>query len=64
MQQTLQQAVQGDIALHKGDITLHAALRAFLSTRVKNQFGKKNLHEKRMQRCMQQGVQSGVAFLN
>jgi hypothetical protein len=36
MQQTLQQAVQRDVALHKCDIMLHAALRAFLSTQVKN----------------------------
>jgi hypothetical protein len=35
MQQTLQQAEQRDVALHKRDITLHAVLRAFLSTRVK-----------------------------
>jgi hypothetical protein len=34
MQQTLQQAEQRDVALHKRDITLHAALRAFLRTRV------------------------------
>jgi hypothetical protein len=36
MQQTLQQAVQRDVALQKSDITLHAAVRAFLSTLVKN----------------------------
>jgi hypothetical protein len=35
MQQTLQQAVQCDIALHKRNITMHAALRGFLSTQVK-----------------------------
>jgi hypothetical protein len=34
MQQTLQQAVQRDVALHERDITLHAALRGFLSTQV------------------------------
>jgi hypothetical protein len=32
MQQTLQQAVQRDVALHEHDITLHLALRAFLSS--------------------------------
>jgi hypothetical protein len=63
MQQTLQQAVQRDVALHKCDITLHAALRAFLSTPVKKQVGKRKWHKKRMQRCMQHGVQRGVAFL-
>jgi hypothetical protein len=35
MQQTLQQAVQRDVALHGRDITLQAALRGFLSTQVK-----------------------------
>jgi hypothetical protein len=35
MQQTLQQVMQRDVALHARHITLHAALRAFMSTRVK-----------------------------
>jgi hypothetical protein len=35
MQQTLEQAVQRDVVLHKRDITLPASLRAFLSTQVK-----------------------------
>jgi hypothetical protein len=60
MQQTLQQAVQHDVALHKCDITLHAALRAFLSTQVKKQLVKRKRHQERMQRCMQQGMQPGV----
>jgi hypothetical protein len=59
MQQTLQQAVQRNVALHKCDVTLHAALRAFLSTQVKKQVGKRKLHQKRMQRCMQHSVQRG-----
>jgi hypothetical protein len=44
MQQTLQQAVQRDVALHKCDITLHATLRAFLSTPVKKQVVKEKTH--------------------
>jgi hypothetical protein len=35
MQHTLQQAVQCNVALHNPNITLHAALRGFLSTQVK-----------------------------
>jgi hypothetical protein len=35
MQQTLQQAVLRNIALHERDIMLHAVLRAFMSTQVK-----------------------------
>jgi hypothetical protein len=45
MQQTLQQAVQPDVALQKCAITLHAALRAFLSTRVKNRLERENYIE-------------------
>jgi hypothetical protein len=32
----LQQAVQREVALQERDITLHAVLRGFLSTQVKN----------------------------
>jgi hypothetical protein len=67
MQQTLQQAVQRDVALQERDIMLHAALRGFLSTQVKKLVGKRKLHGKRMQRCMQhhvqRNVQRGVTFL-
>jgi hypothetical protein len=42
MQQTLQQAVQRDIAQHKCDITLHAALPAFVSTRSKKSLEREN----------------------
>jgi hypothetical protein len=38
MQQTLQQAMQRDVALQKCDITLHA----FLSTLVKNRLEREN----------------------
>jgi hypothetical protein len=42
MQQALQQAVQRDVALKKCDITLHAALCAFLGTLVKNRLEREN----------------------
>jgi hypothetical protein len=35
MQHTLQQAMQRNVALHERNVTLHAALRGFLSTQVK-----------------------------
>jgi hypothetical protein len=41
MQQTLQQAVQRDVALQELDIMLHAALRGFLRTQVKKLVGKR-----------------------